>query len=174
MALEQYRYVLQKSTHVPCMRRTRAVVDQGCTRCKHSLTKYTNRVFLVFTTPPKRIPYLCIHWQSCLPSEPEAGFQPSLRRRAARLKISCLSTQWCSGIGNLTDFLRWKWCSPQVACDGLRGVSECGKIAEGRQDPIWKDRERSVSLPGILDVHHVDEYLWCRGASPSVLKRGSV
>ena len=30
-----------------------------------------------------------------------------------------------------------------------KGVSECGKIAEGRQYPIWKDHERSVNLFGI-------------------------
>jgi hypothetical protein len=48
-----------------------------------------------------------------------------------------------------------------------KDVSECGKIAEGEQNPIWKDRERSVGLLGITVVHHVDEYLWCRGASLS-------
>ena len=52
----------------------------------------------------------------------------------------------------------------------MKGVSECGKIMEGQWDPIWKDRERSVNLLGILVVHHVDEYLWCRGAPPSCLE----
>lgn len=59
-------------------------------------------------------------------------------------------------------------CYPEVVYNRQpprerKDVSECGKTAEGRQSPIWKDRERSVNLLGIPVVHHVDEYLWCRG-----------